>query len=698
MKKIMKKIFPKVIKNLIIKYINNQIIKNHFKKNHSKNALFSYILTPFKKDSLSHTNFYEAQSWAKILDELGYNVDIIDFGNTKTIDLSKYDLICGFGDVFQHYFENTTSNKAITIHYGTGRHLCYVNNASLERIKNVFDRKGVWLAKSARLIEKAWAHQTALVDGIIALGNEVCADSYRKYFTGSVYSLPAPFYKTIDAETIIKQKTEESKKHYLWFGSSGLVHKGLDLCLEYFAKNQDIYLHVCGPIENESDFVTAYNKELFETPNIQVYGFVDITSKEFESILSLCSFIVFPSCSEGGSPSTLTVIGNGGLIPIITKETTISTGYEIWIDGFDYNSIDIAIKQSKALTFDEIIKIQYKNYKFVIENNSKDKYFAVLRKNIEDIIKNKTKKRKCMISKIRKFIKKINSYDERFNKIELALGRIETRQNKSANLNCINDYEFKVFSQWGEDGIIQYLVNNIAIENKIFVEFGVENYTESNTRFLLQNNNWSGLVIDGSQEHIQYIKNDPIYWKHNLKAECAFITKDNINELITKNGIKGDIGILSVDIDGNDYWVWQAINCISPRIVICEYNAIFGDTEKISVPYKQNFVWTNEHYSNLYWGASLPAFEYLGKKKGYTLIGCNTNGINAFFVRNDLVGDITTKSAKEAYNPTSVRQSRNEKKELTYLTNNDSLYLLKDCIVSKVDTLKATTIKELFGL
>ena len=90
--------------------------------------------------------------------------------------------------------------------------------------------------------------------------------------------------------------------------------------------------------------------------------------------------------------------------------------------------------------------------------------------------------------------------------IQEALGRIEARQNKRLKSKKINDYEFKVSSQWGEDGIIQYLVDHINIENKIFIEFGVENYTESNTRFLLANNNWKGMVIDGSKENISFIK------------------------------------------------------------------------------------------------------------------------------------------------------------------------------------------------
>lgn len=210
--------------------------------------------------------------------------------------------------------------------------------------------------------------------------------------------------------------------------------------------------------------------------------------------------------------------------------------------------------------------------------------------------------------------------------IRLALGRIENRQ-----INKIYSTEFKVFSQWGEDGIIQYLLNNIKIDKEIFIEFGVENYTESTTRFLLINNNWSGLVLDGNQENINFIKHDEIYWKYNLKAEYAFITAENINNIFEKNGISGEIGILSIDIDGNDFWVWKAIKNVNPAIVICEYNHRLGKERAVTIPYRADFIRSEAHYSNLYYGASIKALTLLAKNKEYSLVAGNENGNNVFF-------------------------------------------------------------------
>jgi hypothetical protein len=184
------------------------------------------------------------------------------------------------------------------------------------------------------------------------------------------------------------------------------------------------------------------------------------------------------------------------------------------------------------------------------------------------------------------------------------LGRLEHRQLQLISNKDIQSHEFKVSSQNGEDGIIQFLVDNVHIENPIFIEFGIQDYTESNTRFLLTNNNWSGLVIDGDQDNIDYVIKDRIYWQYNLKAVEAFITKDNVNDLFRKNGLQGEIGLLSIDIDGNDYWVWQAIDSVNPAIVVAEYNHRFGPEKAVTVPYDEKFFRTEAHYSNVYFGAS----------------------------------------------------------------------------------------------
>lgn len=264
---------------------------------------------------------------------------------------------------------------------------------------------------------------------------------------------------------------------------------------------------------------------------------------------------------------------------------------------------------------------------------------------------------------------------------------------KKTAINSLDEVEFQVFSQRGEDGIIQYLISKIDIPNKIFVEFGVETYTESNTRFLLINNNWSGLVIDGSDKNIKFIKNDFIYWKYDIVAKQSFITKENINELIGSYTDVKDIGLLSIDIDGNDYWVWDAIDVINPRIVICEYNSAFGSEKKITVPYKSDFVRSQEHYSELYFGASLAAFCHLANKKGYDFVGTTSAGVNAYFVRKDLSTPFKIFSPTDGYNESDNRDSKNEKGALTFLRHSDRLKTIENLDVFDIETNTTDKIK-----
>jgi hypothetical protein len=235
-------------------------------------------------------------------------------------------------------------------------------------------------------------------------------------------------------------------------------------------------------------------------------------------------------------------------------------------------------------------------------------------------------------------------------------------------LRCLAEAEFKVFSQFGDDGVIQYLIHRLRPLPDSFVEFGVQNYRESNTRFLLVNNNWRGLVMDGDAEFIRFIQKDDIYWRHTLTARCAFIDRDNVNNLFSDAGFTGEIGLLSIDIDGNDYWVWEKLEVVDPVIVIVEYNSIFGPDFAVTIPYDPKFVRHRAHYSGQFWGVSLQALTLLAGRKGYSLVGCNSAGNNAYFVRNNKLGELPAFSAREAFVDARFRDSRSRSGELTYLS------------------------------
>ncbi|RKX44843.1 MAG: hypothetical protein DRP64_05730 [Verrucomicrobia bacterium] len=194
----------------------------------------------------------------------------------------------------------------------------------------------------------------------------------------------------------------------------------------------------------------------------------------------------------------------------------------------------------------------------------------------------------------------------------------------------------KMFSQSDEDGIIIEIFRRIGTTNKTFVEFGCGDGIENNSYALLFQD-WNGLWIDGSPKNIGKIRKGlpKTIASGQIKVVESFITKDNINELISAHITDKEIDLLSVDIDGNDYFVWDAITCVSPRVLIMEYNAKFAPPVRYCMEYNPRHMWDYTDHG----GVSLKFIEEKAADKGYSLVGCNLCGVNAFFVRNDLLDD-----------------------------------------------------------
>ena len=291
----------------------------------------------------------------------------------------------------------------------------------------------------------------------------------------------------------------------------------------------------------------------------------------------------------------------------------------------------------------------------------------------------------------------LRAYARAWLRMPLAIRDIESRVERlTFNLGCVQDKlslsapfprgcEYQVFSQAGDDGIIQRLVREVPIRERVFVEFGVQNYVESNTRFLLLKDNWSGLVIDGSPKHIDFIQRDPIYPRHALKAIGAFVKTANINRLLEEHLPTPTLGLLSIDIDGNDYWIWKAIHVVQPAIVITEYNSRFGPSRAVTVPYDENFVRGQAHYAHIYYGASLKALWILAQEKGYDLVCCNSYGNNAFWVRKDLrPASLPALTSEEAFCAGKFREARDREGRLTFLTPEEELKILETLPLTEI--------------
>ena len=288
-------------------------------------VLLSFINAPFflkpgQPVSNAHTHHWEARQMAQTYLDLGYAVDVIHYLNSEFIPRKRYSLFIDSRFNLERIGRYLDAGCVKIMHADTA-HWVFHNLAEAQRLYALQQRRQVAL-RPRRYMQPNWAIEHA--DCVTVLGNEFTLATYR--YAGKplfripisiAVRLPWPEHKDFEA----------ARKHYLWFGSGGLVHKGLDRVLEVFAAMPDYELTICGPIEEERDFVAAYRRELFETPNIHTYGWVDVDQPEFAAIANRCVGLIFPSCSEGGGASVITCM-NAGLIPIVNYETSVDVPAE----------------------------------------------------------------------------------------------------------------------------------------------------------------------------------------------------------------------------------------------------------------------------------------------------------------------------------------------------------------------------------
>lgn len=220
-------------------------------------------------------------------------------------------------------------------------------------------------------------------------------------------------------------------------------------------------------------------------------------------------------------------------------------------------------------------------------------------------------------------------------------------------------FEYSMFSQNGEDGILRYLFSEIGFGSRFFLEFGFSVLQNNSLRLILKEQ-FSGIFIDGAESSVKQF-NEAVLLSGiaNVQAINRFLDLDNLESTIVESKLPGEIDLLSIDVDGNDYWFWEGITCISPRIVLIEYNASLGPDLSLTVPYDPSFDRHRKHKSGFYAGASIGALEKLGKKKGYSLVACDSMGVNAFFVRDDcMTKELKASPGSLSYRPHKKRLDR----------------------------------------
>ena len=288
------------------------------------------------------------------------------------------------------------------------------------------------------------------------------------------------------------------------------------------------------------------------------------------------------------------------------------------------------------------------------------------------------------------FLRARDSLSFRFNKLDKMLGfsLLQLQTQSENNFKFLWDASFSVYSQNGEDGILSYLVRKLEILRPSIIEFGAGDFSECNSRFLVEFYNASSFLVDGNSALVSNVQNSRLMGKATLAAKQEWITRENAKQIFYEGAeLLGGVDIVSLYLDGIDYWVLSTLHLENVSILVIEFNAVLSTRLAVTVPYDSNFNRSRQHFSNLYYGASLKAFCDLLRPKDFTLVGTTLQGSNAFFVRGeklpifkDLQIDLSV------FQDSRSRESRDLSGNLTYLTGKARADVIRNCELINLET------------
>ncbi|UVT19550.1 MAG: glycosyltransferase [Nitrospira sp.] len=342
-----------------------------------------FLLKPGEPMPNSHTQYWDCFQIARTFLDLGYSVDVIDSRN-KTFDPTKnYSVFIGHRINFDRIAELLKRDCVKIAHLDTAQWV-FNNHATYLRKIELQQRRGVTIRQGHRIIEHNLAIENA--DYGVTYGNRFTLDTYR-YANKPIFRVPIstcalfpwPEDKNYDA----------CRYHFLWFGSEGLVHKGLDLVLEAFAEMPDCHLYVCGPLQQEQDFVKAYYKELYQTPNIHAFRWVDVNGPEFAEIANKCLGLVYPSCSEAGGGSVITCM-HAGMIPIVSYEASVDVDdFGVVLKDHSVETIKNTVRMIAGLPAEQLQRMARKAWEFARAHHTRENFSEEYKNIVLDIMNKK---------------------------------------------------------------------------------------------------------------------------------------------------------------------------------------------------------------------------------------------------------------------------------------------------------------------
>jgi len=344
----------------------------------NKKVLISYIKSPFYSSTkkIFHSNYLESKIISESFIDLGFSVEVVDYRCKRKINFEQYDLIFGFGYPFHDSLATTKLKK---ICYLTGSNPNFSNLREAERIREFKNEYGITLVPR-REAYWPWMHAAINSDFLITTGNNFSKSTYLN-LRSDVLTIPVPFVPSKN------HSIKNFPKGILWFGGAGALFKGLDLTIRAFKNlNSSFTLDICGPIESESDFMTHFKDEITKDAKINFHGMLDISSKKMQSIIDRNSFVILPSCSEGGASSVLTCM-NLGLIPIVSDECSIDLeNFGIPIKKLNVENVESSIKEACSLDKNEILYQRSEIEKFLYRQHTYDSIKEKLKNILKEII------------------------------------------------------------------------------------------------------------------------------------------------------------------------------------------------------------------------------------------------------------------------------------------------------------------------
>ena len=382
--------------NTIISWLQKLLLTEHYRKDvfskgYGKRVLMCHLPEAFTGKELPkyHSNFTECHTIAKCFDRLGYSVDCVS--RTKTgIDYSQYDIVFGInGNAFMGAFSADEKVRPLKIFYSVGAETFYNYRVTAQRNREFYDRHGKWLLGSNRYVpgDVRTYYETNLSDAVICLGDGYVFSHFvaEDSLNGKYRCLPAFYFPTI--ATLPKKDFAQCRRNILWFGSSGMLHKGLDIAIDFALTHPGYTLHICGGSRQETAFWDYYMPKIKECGNIHLHGYVDIESEQFAGILSCCGILMNPSISEGCAVSVLNVLGNGVLLPVYSEATGVDlSAFGVCVPDVTYNAFEEAVLRLESMSVEEFEQRASAAHKHIRDNYTIGQYEERMYSHLKEII------------------------------------------------------------------------------------------------------------------------------------------------------------------------------------------------------------------------------------------------------------------------------------------------------------------------